>query len=119
MEPSESLYNQLKINNLKNNTISNNCLFVFDNLANNLPDVFDQFFSPFKELYNHNTRGSQQHLLNAPKTNNQMFCYNSIKIKSINDWNNMIHKIHFISELFFKRNEFIKLVKTPLLIKCS
>ena len=54
MEPSEPLYNQLKINSLKNNIILNNCLFVFDILANNLPDVYDQFFTPFKELHNHN-----------------------------------------------------------------
>ena len=111
MEPSEPLYNQLKINSLKNNIILNNCLFVFDNLTNNLPDVFDQFFKPFKELHNHNTRGSQQYLLNIPKTNTQMFGSNSIKIKLINDWNKMIHKIHFSSELLLKRNEFIKLVK--------
>ena len=111
MEPSEPLYNQLKINSLKNNIILNNCLFVFDNLTNNLPDVFDQFFKPFKELHNHNTRGSQQYLLNIPKTNTQMFGSNSIKIKSINNWNKMIHKIHFSSELLLKRYEFIRLVK--------
>ena len=111
MEPSEPLYNPLKINSLKNNIILNNCLFVFDNLTNNLLDVFDQFFKPFKELHNHNTRGSQQYLLNIPKTITQMFGSNSIKIKSINDWNKMIHKIHFSSELLLKRNEFIKLVK--------
>ena len=109
MEPSEPLYNQLKINSLKNNIILNNCLLVFDNLTNNLPDVFDQFFKPFKELHNHNTRGSQQYLLNIPKTNTQVFGSNSIKIKSINNWNEMIHKIHFSSELLLKRNEFIKL----------
>ena len=56
MEPSEPLYNQLKINSLKNNIILNNCLFVFDNLTNNLPDVFDQFFKPFEELHNHNSK---------------------------------------------------------------
>ena len=111
MEPSEPLYNQLKINSLKNNIILNNCLFVFDKVANNLPDIFDQFFKPFKELYNHNTRGSQQYLLNIPKTNTQMFGSNSIKIKSINYWNKMIHKIHFCSELLLKHNEFIKIVK--------
>ena len=111
MESSEPLYNQLKINSLKNNIILNNCLFVFDNLTNNLPNVFDQFFRPFKELHNHNTRGSQQYLLNIPKTNTQMFGSNSTKIKSISDWNKMIHKIHFNSELLLKRNEFIILVK--------
>ena len=48
MEPSEPLYQKLKINKLKNNIILNNCLFIFDKLTNNLPDVFDQFFSPLK-----------------------------------------------------------------------
>ena len=110
-EPSETLYNRLKINSLKSNIILNNCLFVFDKLANNLPYVFDQFFKPFKELHNHNTRGSQQYLLNIPKTNTQMFGSNSIKIKSINDWNKMIHKIYFSSDLLRKRNKLIKLVK--------
>ena len=104
MEPSEPLYNQMKINSL--NIILNNCLFVFDKLAKNLPDGFDQFFKPFMEMHNHNTRGSQQYLLNISKTNTQMFSSNSIKIKSINDWNKMIvHKIHFSSELLLKHNE--------------
>ena len=57
MEPFEPQYNQLKINSLKNSIILNNSLFVFDKLANNLPDVFEQLFKPFKELQNHNTRG--------------------------------------------------------------
>ena len=56
MEPSEPLYQNLKINKLKNNIILNSCLFVFDKLTNNLPDVFDQFFQSFKEQHNHNTR---------------------------------------------------------------
>ena len=111
MEPSEPLYQKLKINKLKNN-ILNNCLFIFDKLTNNLPDVFDQFFQSLKEQHNHYTRGSQQYLLNIPKTNTQMFVSNSIKIKSTKDWNKIIRKIHFSSELLFKRAKFIKLVKS-------
>ena len=49
--------------------------------------------------------------LNSDTYKPQMFGSNSIKVKSINDWNKMIHKIHFSSELLPKRNEFIKLVK--------
>ena len=48
-----------------------------------------------------------------------MFGSNSIKIKLINNWNNMIHKIHFNSdtELLIKHNdEFIKLVKNTFVI---
>ena len=57
MEPSEPPYQKLKTNKLKNNIILNSCLFVFDNLTNNLLDVFDQFFQPLKEQHKHNTRG--------------------------------------------------------------
>ena len=89
MEPSEPLYNQLKINSLKNDIILNNCLYVLDKLAKNLSDVFDQFFKPFKELHNHNTSESRQYLLNVPESNTQMFGSNLIKIKLINDWNQM------------------------------
>ena len=85
MEPSELLYQKLKINKLKNNIILNNSLFVFDKLTNNLPDVFDQFFQSLKEQNYRNTRGSQKYLLNIQKTNTQMFGSNSIKIKSIKD----------------------------------
>ena len=111
MELSQPLYQKLKINKLKNNIILSNCLFIFE-LTNNLPDIFDQFFRPLKEQHNHYTRGSQQYLLNIPKTNTQMFGSNSIKIKSTKDWNEIIHKIHFSSELLFKRAKFIKLVKS-------
>ena len=41
-----------------------------------------------------------------------MFGSNSIKIKSIKDWNGIIRKIYFSSELLFKRAEFIKLVNS-------
>ena len=41
-----------------------------------------------------------------------MFGSNSIKIKSIQDWNEIIHKIHFSSELLFKRAKFIKPIKS-------
>ena len=41
-----------------------------------------------------------------------MFGSNPIKIKPSKDWNEIIHKIHFSSELPFKRAKFIKLVKS-------
>ena len=44
----------------------------------------------FRNL-NHNTKGSQQYILNVPKTNPQIFGSNSIKIESINNWNKMIY----------------------------
>ena len=83
MEPSETLCNKLKINSLKNNIILNKCLFVFDKLANNLPDVFNQFFKPFTEQQNYNTKVSQQYLIHVPETNTQMFGSNSVKTRRV------------------------------------
>ena len=60
VNPSEPLYQKLKISKLKNNIILKNCLFVFDKLTNNLPDVFDQFFQLLKEQHNHSIKESQQ-----------------------------------------------------------
>ena len=63
-----------------------------------------------REAATRNIRGSQQYLLNIPKTNTQMF--GSSSKKSIKDWNEIIRKIHFSSELLFKRAEFIKYLKS-------
>ena len=47
MEPSEPLYQKLKINKLKNN-ILNNCLFVFDKVTNIFQMYLISSFSPLK-----------------------------------------------------------------------
>ena len=54
-------------------------------LATNIADVVNQFFKAFKELHSHNTRRSQQYLLNISKANTQTLGSNSVKTKSIND----------------------------------
>ena len=113
MEPSEPLYQKLKINKLKNNIILNNCLFIFDKLTNNLPHVFDQFFQSLKEQHNHYTRGSQQYLLNIPKTNTQMFVSNSIKIKSTKDWNKIIANFILAQNFFLNVLNLSNLLKVP------
>ena len=48
----------------------------------------------FKRYFSH---------INIPKTNTRMFGSNLTKNKSIKDWNEIIRKIHFTSELRFKR----------------
>ena len=69
-------------------------------------------FSPLKKSITTTPGGHKQYLLNIPKTNALVFGSNSIKFKSIKDWNETIHKIHFSFELLFKCAEFIKLVKS-------
>ena len=89
MEPSDPLFNHLsKINNLIDKIMLNSIMYVFDKLVNNLSNVSDFLMSfsnlLLKELHSHNTSGSQQYLLNVPKTDTQVFDSNSIKINLIN-----------------------------------
>ena len=119
MEPSEPLFNHLnKINNLMNKIIWKNITYVIDKLVDilsNVLDFFDQFFkSLIKELHIHNTSGSQQYLLNVPKTNTQVFVSNSININLINYWNKMIHKIHLIPWIFL-----LHYLNTPKLLNIA
>ena len=93
MEPSEPLYQKLKIHKLKNKQ-----LFIFDKLTNNLPDVFDPFFLPLKEQNNHNSWRSPGghnniYLIFQKQIHKCWFGSNSIKTKSTKDWNEIIHKL--------------------------
>ena len=45
-----------------------------------------------------------------------MFGFNAIKIKSIKDWNEIIHKICFSSELFLKVLNLSIMLKAPSMI---
>ena len=119
MKPSEPIYKQLKINSLKNNIILNNCPFTFDKLANNLSDIFYQFFKSFKEMHNRNTRGSQQYLLNVPKTNTQVFGSNSIKFKSITIGIKSYVESTSVQNSFLNTISSLNLLKVPLLLQCS
>ena len=60
MEPSEPLYQKLKINKLKNN-ILNNCLFVFDKVTNIFQMYLISSFSPLKSSVT-TTRGGHNNI---------------------------------------------------------
>lgn len=43
---SEPLYKQMKILKLKDLVTFNNCIFAYDQLSQNLPNVFTEYFKP-------------------------------------------------------------------------
>ena len=57
--PQESvdyLYKESKIDKLKNIIIKDNCRLVYDQLKNNLPETFSNFFTLNTQSHKHNTR---------------------------------------------------------------
>ena len=113
-EPSDPLYAKDKILKLQNIITLSNCLFIYNQLCDNLPNAFSNYFRLLKGHHRHITRGSNQFTLNVPRVNTATYGSNSVKFKAIKDWNKTIKKIQFCSDLLFKRSEYVGLVKASL-----
>ena len=115
---SEPLYKQMKILKLKDLVTFNNCIFAYDQLSKNLPNVFTEYFKPTGRQHEHNTRGAKNLLLDIPNVKTAKYGSNSIKVKSVTDWNNIINKLNYDSKSNkSKREGFIRALKTHLLDK--
>ena len=85
--PQESvdyLYKESKIDILKNIIIKGNCRLVFNQLKNNLPETFRNFFTLNAQLHKYNTRKNR---LLLPKVKSITYGSNCITLKAIKQWN--------------------------------
>ena len=78
------MYKESKINKLKNIIKIANCQFVYDQLKNNLPETFSNFFTLNTQLHKRNTRKNRLAVPNAKTTG---YGSNSITFKVIKLWN--------------------------------
>ena len=101
-EHSDLLYANHSILKLQNIITLNNCLFIYDQLCDNLPNVFSNYFKLLKNQHRHNARGSNRFTSNLPRVNTETYGSNSVKIKAIKDWNKTTKKIQLHSDLLFK-----------------
>ena len=63
-EPSDPLYANHKILKLRNIITSNNCLFIYDQLCDNLPNAFSNYFKLLKNQH----KGFESFHLNCTKS---------------------------------------------------
>ena len=92
LEHSSPLYKNSKILKLIELIKLNNILFVYDQINNNLPNAFENYFQLKRQQHNHFTRGNT---LNVPQVNTSLYGSNSITLSAIRDWN----ALHGKSEL--------------------
>ena len=90
-EPSVPLYVNDKILKLQNIITLNNCLFIYDQLCDNLPNAFSKYFKLLENQHRHNTRVFQSFHLKCTKSKS-WYGSNSSKIKAIKDWNKTTKK---------------------------
>ena len=84
LEYSSPLYKSSKILKLIDLIKLNNILFVYDQINNNLPNTFENYFQLKRQQHNHFTRGK---ILNVPQVNTSLYGSNSITLSAIRDWN--------------------------------
>ena len=72
------LLNELKILKFKDLITFNNCLFVFDQLNEELPKAFKNYFLKKYDHHIYNTRGTNKTLLDVPLKNTSQYGTNSI-----------------------------------------
>ena len=103
------LFTELKILNLKDLITFNKCLFVFDQLKEDLLQAFKNYFLKKYDCHIYNTRGTKKTLLGVQLKNTSQYGTNSIASRSIFNCNDMNKKIECSLEI--SRRNFITLLK--------
>ena len=104
------LYKSLKILKLKDQITLFNCLFVHDQINNNLPVSFGDYFTPLNKLYTIATRNSKKGKLFKPNVDSTKYGRHSIKQSSINTWNHVIDQFPNTDFKIIKRNDLKRLI---------
>ena len=84
LEHSRLLYKSSKMLKLIDLIKLNNILFVYDQINNNLPNTFENYFQLKRQQHNHFTRGK---ILNVPQVNTSLYGSSLINLSAIRDWN--------------------------------
>ena len=94
-EPTNPLFWKLKLK-FKDILPYNNCVFVHDQLNENLPKSFNKFFTTAPAQHNYNTRGSRNNTIIKSITHPIIYGLNSVKHRAASDRNAMIKDINTI-----------------------
>ena len=104
-EPTNPLFRNLKIMKLKDILAYKNCTFVQDQINENMPESFYNFFTTATAQHIYNTRGSPNNTIIKATTNSVTYGLNSLKQRGASDWNGRIK--HF-NTMGIDRQEILK-----------
>ena len=103
------LYKSSKVLEFRNIIKLNNCLLVYDQLKNNLPKNFQNYFSLKSDHHSYNTRGKR---VNVPIVKTTTYGSNSITIKAIKHWNEIQNSLSIdLNSPDITRAKFIEAMK--------
>ena len=88
-EPTNPLYKNLEIMKLKDILLYYNCLFAYDQINENLPENFKDFFLLTETQHNYNTRGTANKTILKTTINSTTYGLNSVKYRAATEWNKL------------------------------
>ena len=115
-EPTNPLFRKLKIIKFKDILAYNNCIFVHDQLNENLPKSFNKFFTTAPAQHNYNTRASHNNTTIKSITHSVIYGLNSVKHRAASDWNAIIKDINTIG---IDRQDLMKSLKELIFKSCT
>ena len=108
-EIAKPLYKSTKVLEFRNIIKLNNCFLVYDQLNNNLPQNFQNYFSLKSDDHNYHTRGSR---INVPIVKITTYGSNSITIKAIKHWNEIQNSLSIdLNSQDTTRTKFVEAMK--------
>ena len=109
------LFKKLKILKFKDQITLSNCLLVHDQIHNELPNTFNNYFITTNDLYTANTKSAKAGKLFVPLVNSTRYGRHSIKHSCILAWNHMIGQLPNTDFTIIKRNDLKKLISDKFL----
>ena len=86
-DPTNPLFKTLEIMKLKDILLYNNCIFGLNQIHENLPENFKDFFQTAANQHSCNTRGTTNKTIIKTTINSTLYGLNSIKNGASSDWN--------------------------------
>ena len=95
-QPSNPLIQNVKIMKFKDILAYNNCIFVHNQLNENLPESLNNFFTTAPAQHYYNTRGSRRNTIMKAITKSVTYGLIPVKNGAVSDWNAIIKHINTI-----------------------
>ena len=111
-DPVNLLFKNLKIVRRKDILTFNNCLFVYDQINEDMPSYFDHFFTTSENQHPCNTRDRKTNTIIKTLSNSTTYGLNSVKHKAVSEWNEITRTINTIDQNnLISRIKFVKFLK--------
>ena len=72
----------------------NNCLFVYDQINEDMPSNFDNFFSTSKNQHPYNTRCRKNNTIIKTLSNSTTYGLNFVRHRAASEWNELTRTIN-------------------------